>query len=117
MRISILASVQWREVSHRCHICTGTGLTAATSALGQDSPLPHLHRDWAHRCHICTGTALAGIGAKPAEKENAAGPASARTTPSKGLAGGMPLQHDRSGHFHRIDRCAWADTRQSPQRA
>jgi hypothetical protein len=41
-----------------CHICAGTGLTAATSALGLGSPLPHLHWDWAHICHICTGTGL-----------------------------------------------------------
>ncbi len=34
-----------RDWAHRCHICTGTGLT-----------LPHLHRDWAHACHTCTGT-------------------------------------------------------------
>ena len=26
-----------------CHICTGTGLTPATSAPGLSSPLPHLH--------------------------------------------------------------------------
>ena len=39
-----------------CHICAGTGLTAATSAPGLGAPLPHLHRDWAHRCHICTRT-------------------------------------------------------------
>jgi hypothetical protein len=30
------------------HIRTGTGLTAATSAPGLGSPLPHLRRDWAH---------------------------------------------------------------------
>ena len=36
----------------RCHICTGTGLTPATSAPGLGSPLPHLRRDWAHPCHI-----------------------------------------------------------------
>jgi hypothetical protein len=47
---------------HPCHICTGTGLTPATSAPGLDSPRvlwPHLHRDWAHPCHIGTGTGLA----------------------------------------------------------
>jgi hypothetical protein len=27
-----------------CHICTGIGLTCATSAPGLGSPLPHLHR-------------------------------------------------------------------------
>ena len=54
---------------HRFHICTGTGLTASTSAPGPGSPLPYLHRDlphplpllhrdWAHPCHICTGTGL-----------------------------------------------------------
>ena len=31
-----------------CHICTGTGLTPPTSALGLGSPRPHLHRGWAH---------------------------------------------------------------------
>ena len=41
-----------------CHICTGTGLTPATSAPGLGSPLPHLHWDWAHPCHICTWTGL-----------------------------------------------------------
>jgi hypothetical protein len=40
-----------------CHICTGTGLTPATSAPGLGAPLPHLRRDWAHACHVCTGTA------------------------------------------------------------
>jgi hypothetical protein len=35
---------------------TGTGLTAATSASGLDSPLPQLLQDWAHRGHICIGT-------------------------------------------------------------
>ena len=75
--------------------CSGEkSATVATSAPGLGSSR-----------HICTGTGLAGTGAKPAEKENAAGPASARATPSKGLGGGMPLLHDRSGHFHRIDRC------------
>jgi hypothetical protein len=38
-----------RDWAHRCHICTGTGLTAATSALGLGSPLPHLHRDCTQR--------------------------------------------------------------------
>ena len=33
--------------AHPCHICAGTGLTPATSALGLGSPLPHLHREWA----------------------------------------------------------------------
>jgi hypothetical protein len=36
------------------HICTGTGLTPATSAPGVGPPRPHLHRDWAHPGHICT---------------------------------------------------------------
>ena len=40
------------------HICAGTGLTPATSALGLGSPLPHLQRDWAHPCHICNGPEL-----------------------------------------------------------
>jgi hypothetical protein len=29
-----------RDCAHPCHICTGTGLTPATSALGLGSPLP-----------------------------------------------------------------------------
>jgi hypothetical protein len=32
-----------RGTSPRCHVCTGTGLTAATSAPGLDATLPHLH--------------------------------------------------------------------------
>jgi hypothetical protein len=32
-----------------CHICTGTGLTPATSARGMGSPSPRLQRDWAHQ--------------------------------------------------------------------
>jgi hypothetical protein len=47
----------WRGVCEH-HICAGTGLTAATSAPGLRSPLPHLRRDCAHRCHICAGTGL-----------------------------------------------------------
>ena len=54
------------RASNAGHICTGsgltpattapgTGLTAATSAPGLGSPLPHLHRDWAHPCRICAG--------------------------------------------------------------
>jgi hypothetical protein len=34
-----------RDWAHRCHICTGTGRTAATSAPGLGAPLPHLHPD------------------------------------------------------------------------
>ena len=40
-----------RDCAHRCHICTGTGLTPATSAPGLGSPLPHLHWDCAHHSH------------------------------------------------------------------
>jgi hypothetical protein len=47
-----------RDWAHPSHICTGTGLTPATSAPGLGSPVPHLHRDWAHPCHICCGTGL-----------------------------------------------------------
>ena len=39
----------------RCHICTGTRLASATSALGPGSLLPHLHWDQARLGHICTG--------------------------------------------------------------
>ena len=49
-----------RDWAHPCHVCSGTGLTAATSAPGLGSPLPHprRRRDWAHPSHICTGTGL-----------------------------------------------------------
>jgi hypothetical protein len=47
-----------RDWAHAYHICTGTGLTPATSAPGLGSRLPHLHRDWAHPCHIFIGTGL-----------------------------------------------------------
>jgi hypothetical protein len=47
------------------HICTGTGLTLATSAPGLGSPRPHLHRDWAHPGHICTGTGLTPATSSP----------------------------------------------------
>ena len=45
-----------RDWAHPCHICTGAGLTPATSAPGLGSHWPHLHQDWAHPGHICTGT-------------------------------------------------------------
>jgi hypothetical protein len=47
--------------SPTAHICTGTGLSPATSAPEPGSPpatVAHLHRDGAHTCHICTETAL-----------------------------------------------------------
>ena len=55
----------------RGHICTGTGLTPASSAPGLGSlpprrgpaPWPHLHRDWARRSHICAAaTSAPGLG-------------------------------------------------------
>ena len=49
-----------RDSTHRCHICTGIGLTPPTSTYTRTgSPLPHLHQDWAHPGHICAGTGLA----------------------------------------------------------
>ena len=49
----------WQHLPHRCHICTRTGLTPATSAPGPGSPHPHLlHRNWNHPCHICIATGL-----------------------------------------------------------
>ena len=50
-----------------CHICTGTGLTPATSAPGLGSPLPHLHRDRAPRhMHTHTSTPRASAAHGPA---------------------------------------------------
>ena len=37
-----------------CHICTGTGPTAATSAPGLGPPPPHLHRDLEHCSVVLT---------------------------------------------------------------
>jgi hypothetical protein len=53
-----------RDWAHRCHICTGTGLTlphlhlnnACKSAPGLGAPLPRLRTGWAHPSPICTGT-------------------------------------------------------------
>jgi hypothetical protein len=63
--------INFADTEMVCHICTGTGLTPATSAPGLGSPLPHLHRDWAHPGHICTATWLipaifTGTGLAPA---------------------------------------------------
>ena len=45
-----------------CHMCTGTGLAPATSALGLGSPpSTSASRDWAQRCHFC----IAGLGSPP----------------------------------------------------
>jgi hypothetical protein len=83
-----------RDWAHPCHICTGTGLTPATSTTGLCPPLPLLLRDcarpvdictgttWAHRRHICSGTfqvltgvlraaARRGAHREPARKEGA----------------------------------------------
>ncbi len=43
----------------------GIALTAATSAPGLRSPLPHLHWDWAHPGHICTRIALTAATSAP----------------------------------------------------
>jgi hypothetical protein len=58
-----------RDWAHPVHICTGTALTATTSASGVGSPLSHLCCQWTHPClhlhrgwglslptHICAGT-------------------------------------------------------------
>ncbi len=76
-----------RDWAHPCHICTGTGLTPATSAretgltaaisargpgsplprphgrLG--SPLPYLQGDPARPCHICPRTGLTAATSAP----------------------------------------------------
>ncbi len=81
--------------AHPCHICTGTGLAAATSAAeqgspmttsppGSGSPLPHLHREWAHPGHICTGIGLtaptSAHGSSPATSAPGLPPAGVRTS-------------------------------------
>ncbi len=59
-----------RDWAHPAHICTGTGLTPATSAPGPGltpatsapglgSPLPHPRRSWAHPGHIRAGAGAA----------------------------------------------------------
>jgi hypothetical protein len=53
------------DSAHPCDICARSRTTAATSAPGLGSPLPHLRRDWAHPCHICTGTGLAPATSAP----------------------------------------------------
>ena len=49
---------KWARPSH---ICSGTGLGAATSTVPHGSSRIRLHRDHTvpHRCHICTGAAVA----------------------------------------------------------
>ena len=80
------------------HICTGAGLTAATSTLGLGSPMPHLHRDSAHPYHICTGTALGlatsapGLrSALPHLHRDSARPCHICTGTALGLAAPIPL--------------------------
>jgi hypothetical protein len=65
------------------HICSGTGLTPATSAPGLGSPRPHLRRDWAHPSHICAGTGLT-----PATSAPGPGSAAGSVTHEKTLARG-----------------------------
>ncbi len=80
-----------RDWAHPCHICTGTGLTPATSAPGLRSPLPHLRQDCAHPCHICARTALT-----PATSAPGLGPGSGRR-PTRHKSGrrspAAPSQH------------------------
>ena len=92
-----------RDQAQSCHICTGTGLICATSALGLSchicsgtrlashtptlrlsSPLPHLHQDWARSGphlhddlvrpgHICIGTGLAAANGRSMDEWRATG--------------------------------------------
>ena len=63
----------WAHPCHICnwtgltlyHICTGAGLTPATSALGLGSPLPQLRRNRAHPYHIGNGTGLTPASSAP----------------------------------------------------
>ena len=76
-----------RACTHPCHICTGTGLTPATSAPGLGSPMPRLHRDWAQRCHICTGTGphLPRLLGSPLPRLHRDWPTAATSAPGLGL--------------------------------
>jgi hypothetical protein len=83
-----------RDRAHRCHVCAGTGPTAATSAAGPGPPLPRLRRDRAHRCHICAGTGLTAA-------TSAAGP-------------GRPLPHLRRDWAHPCHICGGTGLTDSP---
>jgi hypothetical protein len=77
LQIGTLADLLWGDWAHPCHICTGTGRTPATSALGLGSPQPTcaqgLDMICGHSCtktglapvHICIGTGLAPATAAP----------------------------------------------------
>ncbi len=78
-RDQLCAATMARELA--CHVCAGTGLTAATSAPGLASLLPHLRRDWPHCCHICAGTGLTA--ATSARKFCMSAPASACAAPAR----------------------------------
>ncbi len=76
-----------RDWAHPSHICTGTGLTPATSTPGLGSPLPHLRRDCAgarrataeggwsrRRAHDVPAARLAGVSPKVRERAHSVRP-------------------------------------------
>ena len=103
------------------------GISAATSAPGLGSPLPHLHRDWAHPGHICTGTGLTpatsapGLGSpRPHLHRDWARPCHICTgtglTPATSAPGlGPPLPHLHRDWAHPCHICAGGLTLTPPQ--
>ena len=61
-----------RDCAHPARICTGTGLTPATSAPGPRSPLPHLHRDSPRSIGPWSACACGGLGLSSARGRRSA---------------------------------------------
>jgi hypothetical protein len=89
------------------HICTGTGGSAATSAPGLGSPLPHLHRHWAHSGHICTETGLT-----PARSASGQGSPAATSAPGLGSPAGTSAPGPGSTPCH---ICTGTPSRKNPR--
>jgi hypothetical protein len=127
-----------QDWARRCHICTGTGLVAATSAPGPGSPLPHRHRDWARRCHICTGTGLTPATSAPGlgsplphrhqdwarRRHTCTGTGLTAATSAPGLGSPLPHRHrdwvpnyvdDRANKMYR--KCLVTDRAAAPLRS
>ena len=96
------------------------GRTAATSAPGLGSPLPHLRRDWDRPCHICAGTGLTpatsalGLGWPPLQEyakfldfeSDLRGALAVLSAPPPRRDTGSPLPHLRRDWAHPAHICA-----------